>query len=338
MGGLRPRLARQQSRRRFRTRGIGDDEQVRARRRTRRGGRRQQSRGSARSQVPRNRERPRRADFRGVDVHAALARRQLTRRHAGAAGPQSAALQHDLRDHCRSHGRPETRGRGVVGQSARRWRHAELRRTTLRGGRAARHAHRTEQGRCRGDRARRPQCLGAGRHRDRVACTVTRAAPTRAVPADFIPIFARAVVDAGADVFVGHGPHVLRGVEVYKGKPILYSLSNFIFQNETLLRMPADSYEQYSLDDDVAQPSDYLDARYDKDRRSFPGGCGVLGFGGGGDEVGRQHVRRAAAAPDHARLQDLARRARPPEAGLRRRRAADSGDDDGALETLRRRP
>jgi poly-gamma-glutamate synthesis protein (capsule biosynthesis protein) len=81
--------------------------------------------------------------------------------------------------------------------------------------------------------------------------------------------FARAV-DAGADVFVGHGPHVLRGVEIYKGKPILYSLSNFIFQNETLVRMPADSYEQYSLDDDVAQPADYLDARYDNDRRSFP--------------------------------------------------------------------
>ena len=93
---------------------------------------------------------------------------------------------------------------------------------------------------------------------------------SRGVPADFIPIFARAVVDAGADVFVGHGPHVLRGVEIYKGKPILYSLSNFIFQNETVLRMPADSYEQYALDDDVAQPGDYLDARYDKDRRSFP--------------------------------------------------------------------
>jgi poly-gamma-glutamate capsule biosynthesis protein CapA/YwtB (metallophosphatase superfamily) len=91
----------------------------------------------------------------------------------------------------------------------------------------------------------------------------------RSVPADFIPVFAKAVIDAGADVFVGHGPHVLRGVEIYKGKPIFYSLSNFIFQNETLLRMPADSYEQYSLKDE-AQPADYLDARYDKDRRSFP--------------------------------------------------------------------
>lgn len=91
----------------------------------------------------------------------------------------------------------------------------------------------------------------------------------RSVPADFIPIFARAMIDAGADVFVGHGPHVLRGVEIYKGKPILYSLANFIFQNETLLRMPADSYEEYSLGD-AAQAADYLDARYDKDRRSFP--------------------------------------------------------------------
>jgi len=91
----------------------------------------------------------------------------------------------------------------------------------------------------------------------------------RSVPADFIATFAHAVVDAGADVFVGHGPHVLRGIEVYKGKPIFYSLANFIFQNETVLRMPEDGYEEYSLRDD-AQMVDYLDARYDHDRRSFP--------------------------------------------------------------------
>lgn len=91
----------------------------------------------------------------------------------------------------------------------------------------------------------------------------------RSVPADFISAFAHAVVDAGADVFVGHGPHVLRGIEVYKGKPIFYSLANFIFQNETVLRMPEDGYEEYSLRDD-AQMVDYLDARYDHDKRSFP--------------------------------------------------------------------
>lgn len=39
--------------------------------------------------------------------------------------------------------------------------------------------------------------------------------------------WARAVIDAGADAVVGHGPHVLRGVEFYRGKPIAYSLGNF---------------------------------------------------------------------------------------------------------------
>lgn len=91
----------------------------------------------------------------------------------------------------------------------------------------------------------------------------------RSVPADFIPVFARRVIDAGADVFVGHGPHVLRGVELYKGKPIFYSLGNFIFQNETLVRFPAESYEEYALGGE-AQPNDYLNRRYDNDRRSFP--------------------------------------------------------------------
>lgn len=40
--------------------------------------------------------------------------------------------------------------------------------------------------------------------------------------------WARAVLDAGADAVVGHGPHVLRGVEFHKGKPIFYSLGNFL--------------------------------------------------------------------------------------------------------------
>jgi hypothetical protein len=40
--------------------------------------------------------------------------------------------------------------------------------------------------------------------------------------------WARAVVDAGADAVVGHGPHVLRGIEFYRGRPIAYSLGNFV--------------------------------------------------------------------------------------------------------------
>lgn len=39
--------------------------------------------------------------------------------------------------------------------------------------------------------------------------------------------FARAVIDAGADIVIGHGPHVLRGMEVYQDRLIAYSLGNF---------------------------------------------------------------------------------------------------------------
>lgn len=39
--------------------------------------------------------------------------------------------------------------------------------------------------------------------------------------------FSRAVIDAGADIVIGHGPHVPRALEVYKGKLIAYSLGNF---------------------------------------------------------------------------------------------------------------
>jgi hypothetical protein len=39
--------------------------------------------------------------------------------------------------------------------------------------------------------------------------------------------FARGIVDAGADLVIGHGPHVVRGMERYKGRLIAYSLGNF---------------------------------------------------------------------------------------------------------------
>jgi poly-gamma-glutamate capsule biosynthesis protein CapA/YwtB (metallophosphatase superfamily) len=40
---------------------------------------------------------------------------------------------------------------------------------------------------------------------------------------------ARAMIDAGADAVVGGHPHVTQGAEVYRGKPIIYSLGNFVF-------------------------------------------------------------------------------------------------------------
>ena len=89
------------------------------------------------------------------------------------------------------------------------------------------------------------------------------------VPADFIVEFARAMVDAGATMFVGHGPHVLRGIEIYRGRPIFYSLGDFVFQNETLLRLPAENYERYDLGTD-SHVADFNAARYRNETTGFP--------------------------------------------------------------------
>ena len=45
---------------------------------------------------------------------------------------------------------------------------------------------------------------------------------------DFLIELAHKAIDNGADVFVGHGVHTLRGVEIYKGKPIFYGVASFI--------------------------------------------------------------------------------------------------------------
>lgn len=109
----------------------------------------------------------------------------------------------------------------------------------------------------------------------------------REVPAEFIETFARECIDAGADAFIGHGPHVLRGIEVYKGKPIFYSLGNFIFQNDLVLRHPQDIYNRAGLGLD-ATPADMYDARSGNDTRGFPADVeywesilGSLEFAGG---------------------------------------------------------
>jgi Bacterial capsule synthesis protein PGA_cap len=47
---------------------------------------------------------------------------------------------------------------------------------------------------------------------------------------DFLIDLAHQAIDNGADMFVGHGPHVLRGIQIYKGKPIFYGLGEFFYQ------------------------------------------------------------------------------------------------------------
>jgi poly-gamma-glutamate synthesis protein (capsule biosynthesis protein) len=89
------------------------------------------------------------------------------------------------------------------------------------------------------------------------------------MPAEFVVEFAHAMIDAGADMVVGHGPHILRGIEVYKGKPIFYSLANFIFENDLVELQPADNYEKTGLSND-SLPSDYFSKRSKNDTVGFP--------------------------------------------------------------------
>jgi poly-gamma-glutamate synthesis protein (capsule biosynthesis protein) len=53
-------------------------------------------------------------------------------------------------------------------------------------------------------------------------------------------VVAHAAIDAGIDVFIGHGPHTLRGVEVYRGKPVLFSIGNFILQPQAAGATPVE--------------------------------------------------------------------------------------------------
>ncbi|BAI92409.1 CapA family protein [Arthrospira platensis] len=48
-------------------------------------------------------------------------------------------------------------------------------------------------------------------------------------PGDWQIDLGRYTIDQGADVVIGHHPQVLQGAEIYKGRPIVYSLGNFIF-------------------------------------------------------------------------------------------------------------
>ncbi|MGB3337724.1 MAG: CapA family protein [Devosia sp.] len=69
-------------------------------------------------------------------------------------------------------------------------------------------------------------------------------------PPKFVQEFARAAIDGGADIYVGHGWHRTLGIEIYKGKPIIYGIGNFFAQSEFIQRIPYDSYDAWGHDVD----------------------------------------------------------------------------------------
>jgi poly-gamma-glutamate synthesis protein (capsule biosynthesis protein) len=78
-------------------------------------------------------------------------------------------------------------------------------------------------------------------------------------PDPFVPILARAAIDAGADIFAVHGSHYMAGIEIYKGRPIFYGLGDFFFQYHTFEALGADSYEAYGLEPLTTPPSSVVD-------------------------------------------------------------------------------
>jgi len=56
-------------------------------------------------------------------------------------------------------------------------------------------------------------------------------------PEEYQRTLAHQYIDAGADAVIGAHPHVLQGVEYYSGKPVFYSLGNFIFSNSSYQTM-----------------------------------------------------------------------------------------------------
>lgn len=62
-------------------------------------------------------------------------------------------------------------------------------------------------------------------------------------PDFFLEEYAHRCIDAGASAVIGSGTHLLRGIEIYKNRPIFYSLGNFIFQSRFASRIPADTIE-----------------------------------------------------------------------------------------------
>ena len=75
-------------------------------------------------------------------------------------------------------------------------------------------------------------------------------AKNKEVPGQFFTEFAHRCIDAGASAVLGHGPHIIRPLELYKGCPIFYSLGNFVFQDFVDFE-PEDIFEKYHLTSDT---------------------------------------------------------------------------------------
>ncbi len=100
------------------------------------------------------------------------------------------------------------------------------------------------------DLKRLTEAIKAARRNSRIVIASLhehRGAKQSTMPAPFIETYARACIDAGADVFFNTGPHRPWGIEIYKNKPIFYSLGNFFFLLSGI-QHSAEKLAEYGLD------------------------------------------------------------------------------------------
>ncbi len=72
-------------------------------------------------------------------------------------------------------------------------------------------------------------------------------------PPDFLPILFHDAIDAGADMAMGGGPHSLRGVEIYRGKPVFYGLGLFFFKPQ-LRGAPDNLFDRFDAEGYPPEP------------------------------------------------------------------------------------
>jgi poly-gamma-glutamate synthesis protein (capsule biosynthesis protein) len=75
--------------------------------------------------------------------------------------------------------------------------------------------------------------------------------------ADFLPNLAHDAIDSGEDEFVASGPHRLRGIEIYKGKPIFYSLGDFFFEDKQIRFLDSQLIQRLQLNFDSTTNWEY---------------------------------------------------------------------------------
>lgn len=71
-------------------------------------------------------------------------------------------------------------------------------------------------------------------------------------PDYFLEEFAHECIDAGACAVIGSGTHQLKPIEIYKGKPIFYSLGNFVFESGKVKNLPDDFWDKYHYSKDLS--------------------------------------------------------------------------------------